>query len=105
MAVLFITHDLGIVRKTAERVCVMRQGRIVEQGAVSDVFADPQHPYTRELLAAEATSDAASLQAGAPAVIRADDLKVRLTVRRGSLRCTVGHLQAVARMSHAVRQG
>jgi len=52
MAVLFITHDLGIVRKTAERVCVMRQGRIVEQGAVADVFADPQHPYTRELIAA-----------------------------------------------------
>src|SRR5229473_2289924 len=62
MAVLFITHDLGIVRKTAERVCVMRQGRIVEQGAVADVFADPQHPYTRELIAAEPKPDPAPLR-------------------------------------------
>ena len=105
MAVLFITHDLGIVRKTAERVCVMRQGRIVEQGAVADVFADPRHPYTRELIAAEPKPDPAPLQPGAPAVIRTDDLKVWFPVRRGFLRRTVGHIKAVDGVSIEVRKG
>jgi len=105
MAVLFITHDLGIVRKTAERVCVMRQGRIVEQGAVAGVFADPQHPYTRELIAAEPKPDPAPLQPGAPAVIRTDDLKVWFPVRRGFLRRTVGHIKAVDGVSIEVRKG
>jgi microcin C transport system ATP-binding protein len=105
MAVLFITHDLGIVRKIAERVCVMRQGRIVEQGTVADVFADPRHPYTRELIAAEPKPDPAPLQPGAPAVIRTDDLKVWFPVRRGFLRRTVGHIKAVDGVSIEVRKG
>ena len=105
MAVLFITHDLGIVRKTAERVCVMRQGRIVEQGAVAGVFADPRHPYTRELIAAEPKPDPAPLQPGAPAMIRTDDLKVWFPVRRGFLRRTVGHIKAVDGVSIEVRKG
>jgi microcin C transport system ATP-binding protein len=105
MAVLFITHDLGIVRKTAERVCVMRQGRIVEQGAVADVFAHPRHPYTRELIAAEPKPDPAPLQPGAPAVVRTDDLKVWFPVRRGFLRRTVGHIKAVDGVSIEVRKG
>src|SRR5919205_3310745 len=53
MAMLFITHDLGIVRKVADRVCVMTKGKIVEHGSVADVFRSPQHPYTQKLLAAE----------------------------------------------------
>src|SRR5437667_2988313 len=105
MAVLFITHDLGIVRKTAERVCVMRQGRIVEQGAVADVFADPQHPYTRELIAAEPKPDPAPLQPAAPQIVRTDDLKVWFPVRRGFLRRTVGHIKAVDGVSIEVRKG
>jgi microcin C transport system ATP-binding protein len=105
MAVLFITHDLGIVRKIAERVCVMRQGRIVEQGAVSEVFANPRHPYTRELIAAEPKPDPAPLQPQAPAVIRTDDLKVWFPVRRGFLRRTVGHIKAVDGVSIEVRKG
>jgi microcin C transport system ATP-binding protein len=105
MAVLFITHDLGIVRKTAERVCVMRHGKIVEQGAVADVFADPRHPYTRELIAAEPKPDPAPLQPGAPAVIRTDDLKVWFPVRRGFLRRTIGHIKAVDGVSIEVRKG
>jgi microcin C transport system ATP-binding protein len=105
MAVLFITHDLGIVRKTAERVCVMRQGRIVEQGAVAGVFADPQHPYTRELLAAEPKPDPAPPQPTAPMVVRTDDLKVWFPIRRGFLRRTVGHIKAVDGISIEVRKG
>jgi microcin C transport system ATP-binding protein len=105
MAVLFITHDLGIVRKTAERVCVMRNGKIVEQGAVADVFADPRHPYTRELIAAEPKPDPAPLQPGAPTVIRTDDLKVWFPVRRGFLRRTIGHIKAVDGVSIEVRKG
>jgi microcin C transport system ATP-binding protein len=105
MAVLFITHDLGIVRKIAERVCVMRQGRIVEQGAVAEVFANPQHPYTRELIAAEPKPDPAPLQPHAPAVIRTDDLKVWFPIRRGFLRRTIGHIKAVDGVSIEVRKG
>src|SRR5262249_12572289 len=61
MAILFITHDLGIVRKVADRVCVMKLGKIVEEGTVKTVFSAPQHPYTRELLAAEPKGDPAPL--------------------------------------------
>jgi microcin C transport system ATP-binding protein len=105
MAVLFITHDLGIVRKIAERVCVMRQGAIVEQGPVAEVFADPRHPYTRELLAAEPKPDPAPLQPAAPQIVRTDDLKVWFPVRRGFLRRTVGYIKAVDGVSIEVRKG
>jgi microcin C transport system ATP-binding protein len=53
MSMLFITHDLGIVRRIADVVCVMNGGKIVEQGPVEQVFTAPKHPYTRALLAAE----------------------------------------------------
>src|SRR5205823_14230196 len=75
MAMLFITHDLGIVRKIAERVCVMRYGKIVEQGPVERVFSAPAHPYTRALLSAEPKPDPAPLQPRAPVVISTDQLK------------------------------
>ena len=70
MSLLFITHDLGIVRKIAQRVCVMKDGKLVEQGAVDDVFASPQHPYTRALLAAEPRPDPAPPQPDAPMILR-----------------------------------
>ncbi len=76
MAMLFITHDLGIVRKIADRVCVMRHGQIVEQGPVEQIFSNPQHPYTIELLRAEPKPDPAPLQPDAPIVVETDDLKV-----------------------------
>jgi microcin C transport system ATP-binding protein len=105
MSMLFITHDLGIVRKIADRVCVMKEGKIVETGVVADVFERPQHPYTRALLAAEPKPDPAPLQPQAPIVVETDDLKVWFPIKRGVLRKVVGHIKAVDGVSIAVRQG
>ncbi|MGD9923168.1 MAG: ABC transporter ATP-binding protein [Pseudorhodoplanes sp.] len=105
MAILFITHDLGIVRKIADRVCVMNQGKIVEQGEVGRVFAKPEHPYTQALLAAEPTPDPAPLQPDAPVMVRTDDLKVWFPIKRGVLRSTVGHIKAVDGISIEIRKG
>jgi microcin C transport system ATP-binding protein len=105
MAMLFITHDLGIVRKLAETVCVMKEGKIVEQGPVEAVFTKPQHPYTRALLAAEPKPDPAPLQPDAPIVVEANDLKVWFPIKRGVLRKTVGHIKAVDGVNIAVRKG
>ena len=105
MAMLFITHDLGIVRKIADRVCVMKEGRIVEHGTVERVFAAPQHPYTCELIAAEPKGPPAPLNPQGPVVVRTDDIKVWFPVKRGVLRTTVGHIKAVDGVSIEVRQG
>jgi microcin C transport system ATP-binding protein len=105
MAMLFITHDLGIVRKLADRVCVMKEGKIVEQGPVERVFTAHEHPYTRALLAAEPKPDPAPLMPHAPIVVAANDLKVWFPIRRGVLRRTVGHIKAVDGISIEVRQG
>jgi microcin C transport system ATP-binding protein len=105
MAMLFITHDLGIVRKIAERVCVMQGGRIVEQGRVADVFAAPKHEYTRALIAAEPKGEPARPQPSAPVIVSTDNLKIWFPVRRGFLRRTVGHIKAVDGVSLAIRRG
>jgi len=105
MSLLFITHDLGIVRKIAQRVCVMKGGRIVEQGEVERVFTAAAHPYTRALLAAEPKPDAAPPQPSAPMVLQADDLKVWFPIKRGVLRKVVGHIKAVDGVSVALRKG
>jgi microcin C transport system ATP-binding protein len=105
MSLLFITHDLGIVRRIADRVCVMNGGKIVEQGAVEQVFAAPKHPYTKALLAAEPKPDPAPPRPNAPVVMSADDLKVWFPVKRGLFRSTVGHIKAVDGVSLAVRKG
>src|SRR5246127_5052034 len=90
MSLLFITHDLGIVRKIAQRVCVMKDGKIVERGDVERVFTAPAHPYTRALLAAEPKPDPAQPHPAAPMVLETTDLKVWFPIRRGVLRKTVG---------------
>ncbi len=105
MSLLFITHDLGIVRRIAERVCVMNGGKIVEQGLVEQVFTAPKHPYTKALLAAEPKPDPAPPRPKSPVVMSAEDLKVWFPVKRGMLRKTVGHIKAVDGVSLAVRKG
>jgi microcin C transport system ATP-binding protein len=105
MAMLFITHDLGIVRKIADRVCVMKEGKIVEQGTVERVYEQPEHPYTRALLNAQPKPDPAPARPDAPLVVEAKDLKVWFPIKRGVLRHTVGHIKAVDGVSIAVRKG
>ena len=105
MSMLFITHDLGIVRKIADRVCVMRHGEIVEHGEVDRVFAAPAHPYTRDLLAAEPRPDPAPLQPAAPLVVKTENLKVWFPVRRGLLRRTVSHIKAVDGVTISLNRG
>ncbi len=105
MALLFITHDLGIVRKVADRVCVMTQGRIVEQGPVAEVFDHPQHSYTQHLLSAEPKGRPAAADPAAPEILRLDELKEHFPIRRGVMRRTVGHVKAVDGVSIALREG
>lgn len=105
MSMLFITHDLGIVRRIAERVCVMNSGKIVEHGPVEQVFSAPQHPYTKALIAAEPKPDPAPPRPDEPVVMSSSDLKIWFPIKRGFLRRTVGHIKAVDGVSVAVRKG
>jgi microcin C transport system ATP-binding protein len=105
MAMLFITHDLGIVHKIADRVCVMKEGKIVERGAVERVFAAPEHPYTRQLLNAEPKRDPPPPNPSAPVMLATDNLKVWFPIRRGVLRHTVGHIKAVDGINIEIRKG
>ena len=105
MSLLFITHDLNIVRRFADRVCVMQAGEIVEQGKTSEIFANPQHPYTRKLLAAEQHGKPAPVPDGAKEVLRTDALRIWFPITRGFLRRTVGHVKAVNGASLTLRAG
>jgi microcin C transport system ATP-binding protein len=105
MAMLFITHDLGIVRRIADRVCVMKDGKIVEENVVADIFKSPQHPYTKALLAAEPRMQAAPMNPKGDIVLKTDDLKVWFPIKRGLMRKVVGHIKAVDGVSLEVRKG
>jgi microcin C transport system ATP-binding protein len=105
MAMLFITHDLGIVRKIADDVCVMQKGAIVEAGSVAEVFDNPQHAYTRALLAAEPKGLPAPSNPDAAPIVTGDDIKVWFPIKRGFLRRTIGHVKAVDGISLIVREG
>ncbi len=105
MALLLITHDLAIVRHMAERVCVMTQGEIVEAGPTAEVFARPQHPYTRRLLAAEPKGRVPPADPAAPVVMQGEQVKVWFPIRRGLFRRVKGYVKAVDGVSLAVRAG
>ena len=105
MAILLITHDLTIVRNVADRVYVMNDGEIVEHGATAALYADPGHPCTRKLLAAEPTARPPPADPTAPEVMGAGDLRVWFPIQRGVLRRTVGHVKAVDGVTVRVRAG
>ncbi|MTH78871.1 ABC transporter ATP-binding protein [Paracoccus aestuariivivens] len=105
LSMLFISHDLGLVRRIADRVCVMKGGEIVEQGPVEQIFANPQHEYTRMLLAAEPQGRADPIAPDAAEVVATRDLKIWFPIKRGFLRRTVGHVKAVNGATLSVRAG
>ena len=105
LALLLISHDLGVVRRYADRVCVMKDGDIVEQGAVATVFANPTHPYTRMLVDSEPRGRPNTLPAAAPVLAEAADIRVDFTTRRGLLRRAAASLRAVDDVSITIREG
>jgi microcin C transport system ATP-binding protein len=105
MALLLITHDLGIVRHMADTVAVMQKGEIVEQGLAKDVFANPQHAYTQMLLRAEPKGQPPATDRSAPVVLETKGLKVWFPIKRGFFRKTVGHIKAVDGIDATVRAG
>jgi len=105
MALLLITHDLGVVRKMAQRLCVMKDGEIVETGETEAVFTAPGHPYTKMLIDSEPRGRKAPAETEAPVVLEASDVKVWFPIKAGVFRHTVGHVRAVDGISVSVREG
>ena len=105
LALLLISHDLNIVRRHADRVCVMREGEIVEHGLVADVFANPRHEYTRMLIASEPSGTPAPVPAGAATLLEAENLRVIFPVRSGMTRRKTGEIRAVDGVSLTLRHG
>jgi microcin C transport system ATP-binding protein len=105
MAMLLITHDLGVVRKMADRVYVMSEGKVVEEGKTADVFERPQHAYTRHLLSAQPKGSPPQPNPAAPLVLETENLKVWFPIKKGLLRRTVDHIKAVDGLSLKLRAG
>jgi microcin C transport system ATP-binding protein len=105
MGMLFITHDLAIVRRIADEVHVMTEGLIVEEGPTEKVFTEAHHPYTRKLLAAEPGGQPPVSNAEGPVIVSTEGLRVWFPIRRGLLKRTVGHVRAVDDVSLTVRRG
>lgn len=105
MAILFITHDLGIVRKIADRVCVLRSGEVVETATVSELFANPRHPYTRQLLAAEPKGEPPPVSADAPEMMAGEALKVWFPLKRSFFGQVTDYVKAVDEVTVSLHQG
>ncbi|MGO4351566.1 ABC transporter ATP-binding protein [Rhizobium sp. RAF36] len=105
MSMLFITHDLGIVRKFADRVCVMTKGKIVETGMVEEVFTRPQHEYTRHLLASEPRGEPPPADLTKPVVMEGSDIRVWFPIKAGLMRSVVDHVKAVDGIDLSLRAG
>lgn len=105
MSMLFITHDLGIVRKIADRVCVMSKGKIVEAGPTKEIFENPQHDYTKHLLAAEPKGEPPAADLNAKTVMEGKDVRVWFPIKKGFLRKTVDHVKAVDGIDVQLRAG
>ena len=105
MSMLFITHDLGIVRKFADRVCVMTKGKIVETGTVEEVFTNPKHDYTRHLLASEPRGDPPLSDTSKPIVMQGSDIRVWFPIKAGLMRRVVDHVKAVDGIDLSLRAG
>jgi microcin C transport system ATP-binding protein len=105
MAMLLITHDLGIVRKMADHVCVMHNGKIVERGLTHDIFAAPRDEYTKHLIASEPKGSPPPENAKAKTILKTDDLRVWFPIKRGFLRRIVGYIKAVDGINLDVKEG
>ncbi|MBO6897837.1 MAG: ABC transporter ATP-binding protein [Shimia sp.] len=105
MGLLFITHDLGVVRRIADKVCVMKDGEIVEAGPVSEIFDNPQHPYTQLLLSAQPSGVPEPVDDSAEEMVSTENLRVWFPIQQGLLKRTVGHVKAVNDSSLSVRAG
>jgi len=105
MTMLFITHDLGIVRKIAAEVAVMQKGKIVETGKVAQIFEAPRHPYTQALIAAEPKGAPPAIDRAGKTILDAKNIRVWFPIKHGFLRRTVGFIKAVDGVSTSVREG
>ena len=105
MGLLFITHDLGVVRKIADRVCVMKDGEIVESGPTEAIFTAPKHDYTVKLLSAEPSGQPDPIAATAPEIVASQSLRVWFPVKTGLMRAITGHIKAVNDATVAVHTG
>jgi microcin C transport system ATP-binding protein len=105
MAILLITHDLGIVRKMAKDVCVMTDGEIVEANSTENLFAYPQHDYTKMLLAAEPKGLPVKKNDALPEIMTGKNLKVYFPIKKGLWKRTVDYVRAVDDITVSVKQG
>lgn len=105
MSMLFITHDLGIVRKIADRVAVMTKGEIVEMASVEEIFANPQHDYTKKLLAAEPKGNPPAVDPNAPIIMRGEKVRVWFPIKTGLLRKTTDYIKAVNDIDINIKAG
>ncbi|MDP0589685.1 MAG: ABC transporter ATP-binding protein [Candidatus Endonucleobacter bathymodioli] len=105
MAILFISHDLNLIRHVSDTICVMHNGLVVESGPTEDLFTNPHHPYTLDLLEAEPSGSPASFSPSQPILLKCDNLKIWFPIRKGFFQKTVDHIKAVTDLSFMVRQG